>query len=240
MPCGSPRGFARQSPHIAQPLILAPKLSIIIDGGGRLTPRRGNRRYPPARRCVRRNDHYGCSLLPARKQTAKRDRIAGRARRSSRPSWASGKPCASWAAAPVPGIIDAAACEWHLRSPEVDARSARANRTCLADRASMILAVDRARSRSRPSFGQIHARDLRHFLRRWKFSGQTEIRLAPGHALMVLGIAPDRIAAGAGTGAAGTVCGPFRAIRAITLPPAPGIGACASALIDTRTAGAGS
>lgn len=83
------------------------------------------------------------------------------------------------------------------------------------------------------AFGQIRAQELRTFLEALEAFGATEIRLAPDHALMVLGIAPDRTAA-----AQALALG--HGLRAFPLDPrnhiaaCAGAGACASALIDTR------
>ncbi|OBZ95210.1 precorrin-3B synthase [Pararhizobium polonicum] len=83
------------------------------------------------------------------------------------------------------------------------------------------------------AFGQIHATSLRAFLEALDILGAAEIRLAPGHALMVLGIAADRVAA-----AQALALG--HGLRAFPRDPrnyiavCAGIGACASALIDTR------
>ena len=83
------------------------------------------------------------------------------------------------------------------------------------------------------AFGQIQAQALRTFLEALEIVGATEIRLAPGHALMVIGIAADRI-----TAAQALALG--HRLRAFPRDPrnhiaaCAGMGACASALIDTR------
>jgi precorrin-3B synthase len=82
-------------------------------------------------------------------------------------------------------------------------------------------------------FGQIRTVGLRSFLEALEILGATEIRLAPGHALMVLGIAPGRIGAAQalalGHGLRAFPHDPRNHIAACA-----GLGACASAQIDTR------
>jgi len=83
------------------------------------------------------------------------------------------------------------------------------------------------------AFGQIRARELRTFLAALEIFGATDIRMAPDHALMVLGMDLDRVAA-----AQALALG--HGFRAFPLDPrnhiaaCAGAGACASALIDTR------
>lgn len=82
-------------------------------------------------------------------------------------------------------------------------------------------------------FGQIRAQGLRALLEALEILGATEIRLAPGQAMMVLGIAPDRIGA-----AQALALG--HGLRAFPRDPrnhiaaCAGVGACGSARIDTR------
>jgi precorrin-3B synthase len=82
-------------------------------------------------------------------------------------------------------------------------------------------------------FGQIHAQGLGALLEALEILGATEIRLAPGHAMMVLGIASERIGA-----AQALALG--HGLRAFPRDPrnhiaaCAGAGACRSARIDTR------
>lgn len=82
-------------------------------------------------------------------------------------------------------------------------------------------------------FGQIRTQGLCALLEALDILGASEIRLASGHALMVLGIAPDRI----GAAQALALC---HGLRAFPRDPrnhiaaCAGVGACASARIDTR------
>lgn len=87
----------------------------------------------------------------------------------------------------------------------------------------------------RPSFCQIHAADLHHFLAVAEMAGVSEIRTAPDHAMLLLGLAPDAMEhvreAAAGYGFRTHADDP--ANYAI---PCSGAGACASAHYATRQA----
>lgn len=89
----------------------------------------------------------------------------------------------------------------------------------------------------RPSFGQIHARDLARFLAAAEEEGVTEIRTGPEHSLLLLGIATDRIERIRTMAAS---CG-FQTRDddpANHIIPCAGAGACASAHYPTRQAAA--
>jgi precorrin-3B synthase len=83
------------------------------------------------------------------------------------------------------------------------------------------------------AFGQIRAQQLRTFLEALETLGATEIRLAPDHALIVLGMAPDRLAAAQAL-ALGHGMRAFPGDPRNHIAACVGAGACASALIDTR------
>ena len=82
-------------------------------------------------------------------------------------------------------------------------------------------------------FGQIHAQGLGALLEALEILGATQIRLAPGHALIVLGITADRIGA-----AQALALG--HGLRAFPRDPrnhiaaCAGVGACRSARLHTR------
>jgi len=88
-----------------------------------------------------------------------------------------------------------------------------------------------------PSFGQIHARDILGFLAIAEAAGANEIRTAPEHALLVLGL--DAQAAGgvqlaaAGSGFRTHADDPLNHIDVCS-----GAGACASAFYATKSAAA--
>ncbi|MGV1792234.1 precorrin-3B synthase [Rhizobium sp. A37_96] len=89
----------------------------------------------------------------------------------------------------------------------------------------------------RPSFGQIHARDLIRFLAMAEAAGVGEIRTGPEHSLLLLGPPHDRIE---GILAAAAACG-FQTRAgdpANYAIPCAGAGACASAHYATRQAAA--
>jgi precorrin-3B synthase len=89
----------------------------------------------------------------------------------------------------------------------------------------------------RPSFGQIHARDILGFLAIAEAAGANEIRTAPEHALLVLGLdvqaAGDVQLAAAGSGFRTHADDPLNHIDVCS-----GAGACASAFYATKSAAA--
>ncbi|TXI04249.1 MAG: precorrin-3B synthase [Rhizobium sp.] len=89
----------------------------------------------------------------------------------------------------------------------------------------------------RPAFGQIHARDLSRFLELAQTAGASEIRTGPEHSLLLLGLPRDRI----DSVLAGAVdCGfQTRADDPANYAiPCSGAGACASAHYATKQAAA--
>ncbi|WP_412065494.1 precorrin-3B synthase [Rhizobium sp. SYY.PMSO] len=89
----------------------------------------------------------------------------------------------------------------------------------------------------RPSFGQIHARDLIRFLALAEAAGVSEIRTGPEHSLLLLGLPRERIES---ILAAAAACGfQTRADDPANYAiPCAGAGACASAHYATRQAAA--
>ena len=89
----------------------------------------------------------------------------------------------------------------------------------------------------RPSFGQIHAADLHRFLAVAEMTGASEIRTAPDHAMLLLGLTPGAMenvrAAAAGCGFRTDADDP-----ANYAVPCSGAGACASAHYSTKKAAA--
>lgn len=83
------------------------------------------------------------------------------------------------------------------------------------------------------AFGQIRSGDLRSLLDGFEALGATEIRLAPRHALMVLGIDGKNIAAAQAL-ALGHGLRAFPGDPRNQIAACAGAGACASARIDTR------
>ncbi|CAN7352778.1 precorrin-3B synthase [Pararhizobium sp. LjRoot255] len=211
-------------------LILAPKLSITVDGGGHL--------------------HLGGVTADIRLRAVRVDgktlwllALAGTEATSRRIALLD-EP------AVVPAVMDIlkalATIGDSARARDIDAAILKAGLVSVAD----VDAVEPAEPAPNPAgihelgadrnafglglaFGQIRSQELRTFVEALDVFGATEIRLAPGHALMVLGIAPDRIAA-----AQALALG--HDLRAFPLDPrnhiaaCAGAGACASALIDTR------
>ncbi|WP_275785275.1 precorrin-3B synthase [Pararhizobium gei] len=83
------------------------------------------------------------------------------------------------------------------------------------------------------AFGQIRSHDLRTLVEALEALGATEIRLAPRHAIMVLGIAGKDIAAAQAL-AFGHGLRAFPGDRRNHIAACAGRGACASAMIDTH------
>ena len=100
-----------------------------------------------------------------------------------------------------------------------------------------IISLDETRNALglRPSFGQIHAADLRRFLAVAETAGVSEIRTAPDHALLLLWLTPGAMEHVRTTAASGG----FRTRAddpANYAIPCSGAGACASAHYATRQA----
>lgn len=212
------------------PLVLAPKLSVIVDGGGQLNL--GAVTADIRLRAMRTNGQVFWLLALAGTETTA-TRIATLEE-----------------AAVVPAVMDIlknlAAIGRDARARDiVGAVSTRwAAMTDLDLIAPLVVAPNAAGIHDlggeRPvlgiglPFGQIDVRRLGALLEALEILGATEIRLAPGQALMVLGIAPDRIGA-----AQALALG--HGLRAFPRDPrnhiaaCAGAGACGSARIDTRS-----
>ena len=198
------------------PLALAPKLSVIVDGGGQLNL--GAVTADIRLRAVRINDAVfwllslagteitasriavleDAAVVPAAMDILKNLAAIGR---DARARDIIGAVATRWASA-----FDLDAIPPQMAAPSSAGIHDLGNEFC-------ILGIGLP-------FGQIHAQALCTLLEALDIVGATEIRLAPGHALMVLGIARDRIAAAQAL-ALGHGLRAFRAIRAIILPPAP-------------------
>lgn len=211
-------------------LALAPKLSITVDGGGHL--------------------HLGEITADIRLRAVRIGRktlwllaLAGTEATSRRIALLD-------ELAVVPAVMTIletlAAMGDSARARDIDAAALRASLVSMADvdavervepapNSSGIhdLGADRTALGVGLSFGQIRSHELRIFLEALEIFGATEIRLAPDHALMVLGIAPDRIAAAQAL-ALGHGMRAFPGDPRNHIAACAGIAACASALIDTR------
>lgn len=211
------------------PLILAPKLSVVVDGGGQLNL--GAVTADIRLRAVRaKGQVLWLMALAGTETTARRIAVLGEA-------------------AVVPAVMDIlknlAAIGRDARARDiVGAVSARwAVATGLDPIAPMLLAPNAAGIHDLAGecavlgiglpFGQIHAQGLGALLEALEILGATEIRLAPGHALMVLGITVDRIGAAQalalGHGLRAFPRDPRNHIAACV-----GVGACRSARLYTR------
>ncbi|MDL2406099.1 precorrin-3B synthase [Rhizobium calliandrae] len=97
-----------------------------------------------------------------------------------------------------------------------------------------VLGGDRLALGLRPCFGQIHAKDILSFLAVSEAAGATEIRTAPEHAILVLGLdalsAEDIRLAAAGCGFRTNANDPLNHIDVCS-----GAGACASAFYATKS-----
>lgn len=211
-------------------LILAPKLSITVDGGGHL--HLGGVTADIRLRAVRIGGKTLWLLALAGTETTA-TRIALLDDSAALPA--------------VMHILKTlAAMADNARAREIGAATLRAGLVSMADVDAVErvepapnsagihdLGADRRALGVGLAFGQIRSRDLRTFLEALETLGATEIRLAPDHALMVLGIAPDRVAAAQAL-ALGHGMRAFPDDPRNHLAACAGIGACASGLIDTR------
>jgi precorrin-3B synthase len=211
------------------PLALAPKLSVVVDGGGQLNL--GAVTADIRLRAVQTNGQARWLMALAGTETTARQ-IA-----------------VLEDAAVVPAVMDIlknlAAIGRHARARDIVGAVATRWATTfnLDEIAPMVPAPSTAGIHDLGDersvlgiglpFAQIHAHSLGTLLEALDILGATEIRLAPGHALMVLRIAPDQIGA-----AQALALG--HGLRAFPRDPrnhiaaCAGIGACVSARIDTR------
>ncbi|WP_234907216.1 precorrin-3B synthase [Rhizobium rhizogenes] len=214
--------------------VLAPKLTIIIDGGGRLTL---DAMSADIRLTATRADGGStawCLGIGGTAQTAKV--LASLSAEQS-----------------VTTVIELlktlARLGPNARGRDLDAASLRARFPSMPNRASSIAAhhvspigIHHLRDNSlvlglRPSFGQIHARDILDFLDIVEAAGANEIRTAPEHALLVLGLddeaAQDIQLMAAKHGFRTRADDPSNQIDVCS-----GAGACASAFYPTKLAAA--
>ncbi|WP_080761242.1 precorrin-3B synthase [Rhizobium rhizogenes] len=166
--------------------VLAPKLTIIIDGGGRLTL---DAMSADIRLRATKADSSSTVWNLAIGGTAQTAKVL-----ASLPAEQS-----------IPAVIELLKALAHLgptaRGRDLDTASLRARFSSMQDGApgtagqhvspigihhlgdnNLVLGL-------RPSFGQIHARDILNFLDIAEAAGANEIRTAPDHALLVLGLA---------------------------------------------------
>ncbi|WP_372353172.1 precorrin-3B synthase [Pararhizobium sp. YC-54] len=211
------------------PLQLAPKLSVVIDGGGQL--HLGAVTADIRLRAVRTNGKLLWLLALAGTETTAR-RIAVLEEVAVVP--AAMDILASLAAigrdARARDITGVVTTHWAVPADvgDVAPRIAAPNSAGIHDLDGdcFILGVGLP-------FGQIRTENLRSLLEALEILGATEIRLAPGHALMVLGIAPDRVGAAQALALGHGLCAFPRDPRN-HIAACAGVGACASARIDTR------
>lgn len=210
--------------------VLAPKLSIIVDGGGRL--HLGGVTADIRLRAVHLNDKTLWLLALAGTETTAR-RIALLDERSVLPT--------------VLHVLDIlSAMGGSARGRDIDAGALRAGLFSVADIDSLPpleaaphpadiheLGPECSALGVGLAFGQIRAQELRTFIEAMATFKAREIRLSPGHALMVLGIAPDRITAAQAL-ALGHEFRAFPRDPRNHIAACAGMGACASARIDTR------
>ena len=211
------------------PLTLAPKLSVVVDGGGQLNL--GAVTADVRLRAVRINGQVFWLLALAGTETTAR-RIAVLEEEAA-----------------VPAVMDIlknlAAIGRDARARDiVGAVATRWATTTVLDPIAPIVPTPNAAGIHHLGegcsvlgiglpFGQIHAQGLGALLQALEILGATEIRLAPGQALIVLGIAAERIGA-----AQALALG--HGLRAFPRDPrnhiaaCAGAGACRSARIDTR------
>ncbi|MEF0941542.1 precorrin-3B synthase [Rhizobium sp. BR 362] len=213
---------------------LAPKLAIIIDAGGRLNldAITADIRLRAAR--IAENSTMWVLAIGGTAQTAKA--LASLSTGQSIPAIIELLKALALLGPRARGRdLDVASLRKQYQSPDVSALS-------MADQyvsptGIHPLGSDRLALGLRPSFGQIHARDLLRFLAVAEDAGASEIRAAPEHAILVLGL--DAKAAKAVQLAAANYG--FR-----TRPDDPsnhlevcaGAGACASAFYPTKAAAA--
>ncbi|WP_438751726.1 precorrin-3B synthase [Pararhizobium sp. O133] len=211
-------------------LSLAPKLSVIIDGGGRL--------------------HLGGVTADIRVHAIQaKDRILWLL--SVVGTVLSGQPVALFdAAAVVPAIMDIldilAAIGPFARAKELDVAVLR-GRFSSGDDIRGLPSIAPAPSPAGIhdfdehgavlgvglAFGQIHADNLKVFLEALDSLGATDIRLTPGHGMLVMGIGRDRMEAAQAL-ALGHGLRAFPGDPRNHIAACAGFGACASSRIDTR------
>lgn len=166
-------------------LILAPKLTIIIDGGGRLVL---DAMSADIRLRATRADSGSTAWCLAIGGTAQTAKVIA----------------SLFAEQSVLAVIELLQTLAHLgpnaRGRDLDAVGLRAKFPSMPDRASGTIAQhvspigihglgeNGLALGLRPSFGQIHARDILNFLDIAETAGANEIRTAPEHALLVLGL----------------------------------------------------
>lgn len=210
-------------------LILAPKLSVVVDGGGQLNL--GAVTADIRLRAVRFNGEVRWLLaLAGTEMTARRIAVLEEAAVVPAVMDILKNLAAIGRDARGRDIVGAVSTRWAV-APDLD----RVAPMPLAPNAAGIHAIgEHCILGIGLPFGQIRAQDLCALLEALEILGATEIRLSPGQAMMVLGIAPDRIGA-----AQALALG--HGLRAFPRDPrnhiaaCAGIGACRSAGIDTRS-----
>lgn len=213
------------------PLVLAPKLSVIIDGGGQLNL--GAVTADIRVRAVRASGQVFWLLALAGTETTA-TRIAQLEEAAVVPAVMDilKNLAAIGRDARARDIVGAVSTRWAMAAdldlimPMTPAPNAAGIHELGEERAVLGIGLP---------FGQIRAQGLCALLEALEILGATEIRLAPGQAMMVLGIAPERIGAAQalalGHGLRAFPRDPRNHIAACT-----GVGACGSARIDTRSA----
>ena len=212
------------------PLMLAPKLSITVDGGGRL--------------------HLGGIPADIRLRA-----VTGGAKPAWLLSLAGTEDTAARIAlldeqAVVPAVLDIleglAAMGEGARARDIDAGALKKQLGSIADAADIVplsfapapcgvhqIGADRVALGVGLAFGQIRAPDLKSFIEALDKLGATDIRLSPGHGMMVLGLSTEKIASAQALAI-------DHGLRVFPDDPrnhiaaCAGIGACGSAGIDTR------
>ncbi|QND45116.1 precorrin-3B synthase (plasmid) [Rhizobium lusitanum] len=211
--------------------ILAPKLTITVDGGGRLTL---DAMSADIRLMATKADSGSIVWSLAVGGTAQTARVLA----------------SLTAEQSVPAVIELLKTLAHLgpnaRGRDLDAVSLPLRLPSMqdgafgdADRPISPIGIHRLGDNSlvlglRPSFGQIHARDILNFLDIAEAAGANEIRTAPEHALLVLGLAERAVRdvelAAANHGFRTRADDPSNHIDVCS-----GAGACASAFYPTKS-----
>ena len=212
------------------PLMLAPKLSVTVDGGGRV--------------------HLGGITADIRLRA-----VTGGAKPAWLLSLAGTEDTAARIAlldeqAVVPAVLDIleglAAMGEGARARDIDAGALKKQLGSIADAADIVplsfapapcgvhqIGADRVALGVGLAFGQIRAPDLKSFIEALDKLGATDIRLSPGHGMMVLGLSTEKIASAQALAI-------DHGLRVFPDDPrnhiaaCAGIGACGSAGIDTR------